>query len=88
MHTTRRTLMLGAAASGTLARFAIAQGAEPVRIGWLAALTGASSAPAIGFNRGVLFAADQINAGRAARSRSSPATPRATPPRPSTPPRS
>ena len=33
-----------------------------MRIGWLAALTGPSSAPAIGFNRGVLFAAEAINA--------------------------
>jgi branched-chain amino acid transport system substrate-binding protein len=35
---------------------------EPIKIGWLAALTGPSSAPAIGFNRGVLFAVDAINA--------------------------
>jgi branched-chain amino acid transport system substrate-binding protein len=61
MHTTRRTLILSTAA-GALARPALAQSAEPVRIGWLAALTGASSAPGIGFNRGVLFAADEINA--------------------------
>ncbi len=60
MHTTRRTLILSTAA-GALARPALAQSAEPVRIGWLAALTGASSAPGIGFNRGVLFAADEIN---------------------------
>lgn len=60
MQTTRR-LMLGAAATAALARAAGAQGAEPVRIGWLAALTGPSSAPAIGFNRGVLYAADEIN---------------------------
>ena len=42
-------------------RLALAQ-AEPIRIGWLAALTGPSSAPAIGFNRGVVFAAEAINA--------------------------
>ncbi len=61
-QTTRRTLILGTAAAG-LARPALAQGGgEPVRIGWLAALTGPSSAPAIGFNRGVVYAADQLNA--------------------------
>lgn len=61
MDTTRRSLMLAAAASGALARAAAAQGAENIRIGWLAALTGPSSAPGIGFNRGVLFAANEIN---------------------------
>ncbi len=61
MESTRRSLMLAAAASG-LARPALAQGAETIRIGWLAALTGPSSAPAIGFNRGVVFASDEINA--------------------------
>lgn len=66
MTTTRRGLMVGgagiAAASGIgLGRPAIAQG-EPLRIGWLAALTGPSSAPAIGFDRGVRFAADALNA--------------------------
>ena len=61
-QTTRRTLILGTAAAG-LARPALAQGGgEPVRIGWLAALTGPSSAPAIGFIRGVVYAADQLNA--------------------------
>src|SRR5690242_12921356 len=70
MTITRRSLMLGSAgvlglAPGlaALARPAFAQGAgDPIRIGWLAALTGASSAPGVGFNRGVLFAADEINA--------------------------
>src|SRR5271166_6380556 len=52
--------VLGAMASG-LARPALAQ-TEPVRIGWLAAMTGPSSAPAIGFDRGVHFAANEINA--------------------------
>jgi branched-chain amino acid transport system substrate-binding protein len=52
---------LAVASAFGLARPAIAQ-SEPIRIGWLAALTGPSSAPAIGFNRGVLFAADAINA--------------------------
>src|SRR4051812_17916584 len=66
MSLTRRELTLGtAAATGAAAlgfpRPAIAQ-SEPIRIGWLAAMTGASSAPAIGFNRGVLYAAETINA--------------------------
>src|ERR1700691_5101033 len=66
MKVTRREFTLGAAAAATvpgfgIARPAIAQ-AEAIRIGWLAAMTGASSAPAIGFNRGVLFAAEAINA--------------------------
>ena len=57
---TRGSAALGLAA-GTLARPAIAA-SEPVRIGWLAALTGPSSTPAIGFDRGVRFAVDRINA--------------------------
>jgi branched-chain amino acid transport system substrate-binding protein len=66
MALTRRALttgsagMLGLAATG-LPRPAIAE-SEPIRIGWLAALTGPASAPAIGYNRGVEFAAAQINA--------------------------
>ena len=46
MHT-RRTLVLGAAAAPLLGR-AAAQSGEPLRIGWLAALTGPSAAPAAG----------------------------------------
>ncbi len=64
MLITRRTLGLGAvAATSTIAlsRPGLAAN-EPLRIGWLASLTGASSAPAIGFNRGVVFATDAINA--------------------------
>jgi len=64
MTITRRGLTLGgagfAAAATGLASPAIAQ-AEPIKIGWLAALTGPSSAPAVGFNRGVLYAAEAIN---------------------------
>jgi branched-chain amino acid transport system substrate-binding protein len=65
MDTNRRTLLLATAAG--LATPALAPGlaraqSEPIRIGWLAALTGPSSAPAIGFNRGVTFAAEEINA--------------------------
>lgn len=64
MLLTRRTLALGAVAAtstATLGRTVFAAN-EPIRIGWLASLTGASSAPAIGFNRGVMFATDAINA--------------------------
>lgn len=63
MTQTRRTVLLGASAALVLplARPALAQAGEPIRIGWLAALTGASSAPGIGFNRGVVFAADELN---------------------------
>jgi branched-chain amino acid transport system substrate-binding protein len=65
MGLTRRDTMLGSAAilagAGSLARPAIAQ-SEPLRIGWLAALTGPSSAPGIGFDRGVKYAVETINA--------------------------
>ncbi|MDT7952159.1 MAG: ABC transporter substrate-binding protein [Acetobacteraceae bacterium] len=61
---TRRTLALGstglAAASLASVRPTLADN-EPIRIGWLAALTGPSSAPAIGFDRGVHQAVDTIN---------------------------
>ena len=50
-----------AAATLSFPRPAVAQ-SEPIRIGWLAAMTGASSAPAIGFDRGVQYAASMINA--------------------------
>ena len=68
MKITRRALATGTIAAGAAALArpalvtpALAAGA-PLRIGWLAALTGASSAPGIGFNRGVMFAAETINA--------------------------
>ena len=61
MLVTRRTLALGAVSTALLARPALAAN-EPIKIGWLATLTGAGSAPGIGFNRGVVFAADTINA--------------------------
>lgn len=64
MALTRRTFALGSAgalvATG-LTRSAIAD-TTPIRFGWLAALTGANSAPGIGYNRGVLYAAKKINA--------------------------
>ena len=64
MILTRRGTLRGVAAlslSG-LAWPAVAQTAEPIRVGWLASLTGPASAPAVGFNRGVQFATDRINA--------------------------
>lgn len=73
MNITRRGLALGGAgfavaAGAGLARPAVAQ-TQPIRIGWLAALTGPSSAPAVGFNRGVLYAAEAINAGNGVKGR-------------------
>ncbi len=66
MTFTRRSVVVGGAglAGASALGFpkpALAQ-SEPLRIGWLAALTGPSSAPAVGFNRGVVFAAEAINA--------------------------
>ncbi len=58
----RRTLVLGAAAAPLVGRAAAAQSGEPLRIGWLAALSGPSSAPSVGFNRGVVLAAKELNA--------------------------
>jgi branched-chain amino acid transport system substrate-binding protein len=55
----RRALILASAAAG-LARPALAQG-EPIRFGWLAALTGPGSSAGIGFDRGIRFAAEEIN---------------------------
>ncbi|HEY1412514.1 MAG TPA: ABC transporter substrate-binding protein, partial [Rhodopila sp.] len=66
MNVKRRGVLLGGTGLATASVFGLARpalaDAEPIRIGWLAALTGPSSAPAIGFNRGVVFAADAINA--------------------------
>src|SRR5580692_10913671 len=66
MAVSRRAVLLGSATALGAAAFssprpAIAQ-TEPIKIGFLAAMTGPSSAPTIGFNRGVVFAADTINA--------------------------
>jgi branched-chain amino acid transport system substrate-binding protein len=64
MSVTRRGVLyssLGAAAAGLSARRAAAA-PEPIRFGWLTALTGANSAPGVGFNRGVVYAANKINA--------------------------
>jgi len=66
MKISRREFTIGAAAASSVPMFGFAKPAiaqvEPIRIGWLAAMTGASSAPAIGFDRGVHYAADLINA--------------------------
>jgi branched-chain amino acid transport system substrate-binding protein len=64
MKLTRRDFAIGSVATATATSIAapVFAQAEPLRIGWLAALTGPSSAPAVGFNRGVIFAADAINA--------------------------
>jgi branched-chain amino acid transport system substrate-binding protein len=66
MTISRRDVLLGSAGALGAASFsfpapAIAQ-SEPIRIGFLAAMTGPSSAPTLGFNRGVVFAVDAINA--------------------------
>ncbi|MGH7044087.1 MAG: ABC transporter substrate-binding protein [Acetobacteraceae bacterium] len=66
MRITRRHALAGSAAGAAtlvsgLARPALAA-SEPIRFGWLAALTGANSAPAIGYNYGVHWAVDRINA--------------------------
>src|SRR5476651_1631951 len=66
MRMTRRDVVLGSegalgAATLPFPSPAIAQ-SEPIKIGFLAAMTGPSSAPTIGFNRGVIFAVDAINA--------------------------
>ncbi len=64
MALTRRAFTVGSAGALTvagLARPAIAA-SEPIRFGWLVALTGANSAPGVGFNRGVVYAANKLNA--------------------------
>jgi branched-chain amino acid transport system substrate-binding protein len=66
MLTTRRRVLAGASASvaaltSGIARPAIAN-TEPIRIGYLPALTGASSSTGIGINRGVELAIKEINA--------------------------
>ncbi len=68
MQMSRRGLLTGAAVLG-LTRRALAQAPGPIRIGWLASLTGAASAPAIGFDRGVQFATSAINAAGGVRGR-------------------
>ena len=73
MAISRRDVLLGSAGAVGAASFsfpapAIAQ-SEPIKIGFPAAMTGPSSAPTIGFNRGVVFAFDSINAAGGIRGR-------------------
>jgi branched-chain amino acid transport system substrate-binding protein len=60
MGVSRRALVLGSA--GAVARPVLVRAADPIRIGWLAALTGPASSPGAGFDRGVHYAVDAINA--------------------------
>jgi branched-chain amino acid transport system substrate-binding protein len=65
MQITRRSLTLGAplaVAARAATRSARAADASPILIGYPAALTGPSSAPGVGQNRGVTYIVDQINA--------------------------
>jgi branched-chain amino acid transport system substrate-binding protein len=70
MALTRRTFALGSAAAfgsaGALAATGLARPAiaatTPIRFGWMVTLTGPLSAPGVGYNRGVTWAADKINA--------------------------
>jgi branched-chain amino acid transport system substrate-binding protein len=61
MAPTRRSVVLSAA-SAVLARPVLAQSAEPIRLGWLTALTGPGSSAGIGFDRGLKFGVEEINA--------------------------
>ena len=66
MSIKRRTVLTGSAAgvvslTSGLAAPAIAQN-DPIRIGYLPALTGPSSSTGVGINRGVQLAVDEINA--------------------------
>src|SRR5580698_10387034 len=65
MAVSRRDVLLGSAGAVGAATFsfpmpAVAQ-TESIKIGCLAAITGPSSAPTIGFNRGVNFAVEALN---------------------------
>jgi branched-chain amino acid transport system substrate-binding protein len=62
MPLTRRAVLLSTGALAAPSIIQSASAADPIRFGWLVALTGANSAPGIGYNRGVLWAAEQINA--------------------------
>jgi branched-chain amino acid transport system substrate-binding protein len=65
MRTSGAALALG---STSLARPAIAAN-EPILVGWMGALTGALSAPSIGFQRGMEWAVAQVNNGGGAKGR-------------------
>src|ERR1700723_4613533 len=66
MAVSRCELFLGSAGALGVTTFSLSRPAiaasEPIKIGFLAAMTGPSSAPTIGFNPGVIFAVDAINA--------------------------
>ena len=66
MNIKRRGLLLGGTGLATASVFGLARPAiaasEPIRIGWLAALTGPSSAPGDRLQPRRVFAADAINA--------------------------
>jgi branched-chain amino acid transport system substrate-binding protein len=57
----RRTL-IGAATAISVTRPQAHAAGEPIRIGWMQALTGPSSAAGIGFHRGSVLATEAINA--------------------------
>src|SRR6201995_1921963 len=66
MSISRRNVLLGSAGALSAATFsfpkpAVAQ-SEPIKIGWRSAMSLGGSAPTVGFNRGVIFAVDAINA--------------------------
>ncbi|MEA3066727.1 MAG: branched-chain amino acid transport system substrate-binding protein, partial [Sphingomonadales bacterium] len=66
MSITRRKVLAGSALgaaslAGGLAAPAIAAN-EPIKIGFMPALTGPSSSTGIGMNRGTLLAVEEINA--------------------------
>ncbi|QUS36306.1 ABC transporter substrate-binding protein [Falsirhodobacter algicola] len=61
-HPTLRTTLL-AAAFGTLAPFAVAQEQDPIKVGLVAALSGASAQSGEAITRGLTVAIDEINAG-------------------------
>ena len=61
MSLTRRSFAAGTAASFGILHQAHAAG-EPIRIGWLVTLTGPLSSPGAGFDRGVQWATEEINA--------------------------
>lgn len=59
---TRRTFVATSVAAPALLRSGGVGAAEPIRIGWLPSLTGPLATAAIGFDHGVRFAVEEINA--------------------------
>ena len=59
----RRAFIAGAAGLAAARTATVkAQSSEPLRIGWMQALTGPNSAPGVAFDRGINFAVGEINA--------------------------